>query len=1040
MPKLTIGNWNSYTLKIKETSVFSVISIPSGYGRLISKSSSKEGTYDISYSKADMTYTVQYYVDSSLKSTQKYYRSGSLAELYQVSLNDGQEFDGWYLDSSFTDRFDIENDVITSDLKLYGRILIGVTDVTIDTNTLEFDEVGESKKITASVAPSNATDKTVSWTVSDNSIVKVSDEGIVEAVSVGSTTITAHAGKKEASCVVKVNAKDIGDLSVLEIPKQTYTGKAITPVPVVESSIRTLEANTDYSVSYDGDNVNVGTVTVSMNGIQNYCGMKTTTFEIVQADPVVTPRVMKQVIYEGESFPEIEISEGDTPGTISFDESKSLEVGEWMYVWNFVPDDKNYKPATGTCPITVLPVEVESIYIGQQPVKLEYRVDEQFDATGLKIIARYNNGSEKEVNDYTVDLEGKKLGLEDGRVTISYIEDGKIFTTNLTIEVFEELSDNAEIKSVVVRDTYGTISDNSVEVVLPQETTTPISKDEINITTADSHASIQDFELNDELQKWFFRVLAQDNITDKQYSLLIRIAESENDYLQSQWNMVNSTIGRLDFDGMMNSDEDNTDEDHSAEKIKELIVNTINNRPEIQATGITVSENDIDLQEYVPAKNGDADDPEGSDGAYVVRIYKADGENEIDTGLINGNITAKPYTGTTNQEVLDSSVRLIQTANLSSGVEGTFSEETVLQGLASQINSILSKQGFDVQITKEDIIVKTFVEPQDGTKDNPSGTEGLMTYVVQLKKGKTTQNSSEMQLRFSPKKYIESNSNDNETKVKNEENKNKEAADRKAAAAVIEQVKAIGIVTLNHKDAIEKARAAYNALSDDAKKFVSADDLKLLTDAEAKYAQLKANKEKSDKAAAEAAKKEEVGAENVVGGAIYVVAKNQTVIYKASEKKDATSVKIPKKIQINGKDFAVTEIAANAFKNNKKLTKVTMFKNIKVIGKNAFQNCSALKTATIGSNVATIGDSAFEGCSKLTKVTIPAKVTKIGKKAFCNCKKLKTVIIKTKSLKFVGSKAFTGCYKTLSVKVPKKKLTAYKKLLKKKVPAKAKVK
>ena len=1038
--RLKIEDWNSYTLKIKETSVFPVISIPSGYGKLISKSSSKEGTYDISYSKADMTYTVQYYVDSSLKTTQKYYRSGSLAEPYQISLNDGQEFDGWYMDSSLTDRFDIENDVITSDLKLYGRILIGVTDVTIDTDALEFDEVGERKKITASVAPSNATDKNVSWTVSDNSIAKVSDDGSVEAVSVGSTTITVHAGKKEASCVVKVHTRDIGDLSVLEIPKQTYTGKAITPVPVVKSSIRTLKVNTDYSVSYDGDNVNVGTVTVSMNGIQNYCGMKTTTFEIVQADSVVTPRVKKQVIYEGESFPEIEISEGDTPGTISFDESKPLEVGEWMYVWNFVPDDKNYKSATGTCPITVLPVEVESIYIGQQPVKLEYKVDEQFDATGLKIIARYNNGSEKEVNDYTVDLEGKKLGLEDDHVTISYIEDGKIFTSDLTIEVFEELSDNAEIKSVVVRDTYGTISDNSVEVVLPQETTMPVSKDEINITTADSHASIQDFELNDELQKWFFRVLAQDNITDKQYSLLIRIAESENDYLQSQWNMVNSTIGRLDFGKMMNSDEDNTDEDNSAEKIKELIVSTINNRPEIQATGITVSENDVDLQEYVPAKNGDADDQEGSDGTYVVRIYKTDGENEIDTGLINGSITAKPYTGTTNQEILDTSVRLIQTANLSSGVEGALSEETVLQGLVSQINCILSKQGFDVQITKEDIIVKTFVEPQDGTKNNPSGTEGLMTYVIQLKKGKTTQNSSEMQLRFSPKKYSESNSNDNETEVKNKENKNKEATDRKAAAAVIEQVKAIGTVTLNHKDAIEKARAAYNALSDDAKKFVLADDLKLLTDAEAKYVQLKADKKKTDKAAAEAAKKEEVGAENVVGGATYVVAKNQTVIYKASEKKDVSSVKIPKKIQINSKDFVVTEIAANAFKNNKKLTKVTMPKSIKVIGKNAFQNCSALKTATIGSNVTTIGNSAFEGCSKLTKVTIPARVTKIGKKAFCNCKKLKTVIIKTKSLKFVGSKAFTGCYKTLSVKVPKKKLTVYKKLLKKKVPAKAKVK
>ncbi len=278
-------------------------------------------------------------------------------------------------------------------------------------------------------------------------------------------------------------------------------------------------------------------------------------------------------------------------------------------------------------------------------------------------------------------------------------------------------------------------------------------------------------------------------------------------------------------------------------------------------------------------------------------------------------------------------------------------------------------------------------------------------------------------------------------------------------------------VTLESRTAIESARAAYDKLSTAAKKAVVKEQ-EILQVAEEKYAKLVAEKAEADKvaeevakkaaeeaakkaaaeeakkaaeeaakkAAAEAAKKEAVGAENVVGDATYVVAENQTVIYKAPVKKDVTSVKIPETIKINDKDFTVTEIAAGAFKNNKKLTKVTISKNIKVIGKNAFYGCSALKSVTIGSKVTTIGDGAFQGCSKLTKVTIPAKVTKIGKKVFYNCKKLKTITIKTSSLKSVGKSAFKKIAKKASIKVPKKKLTAYKKLLKGKTEADTKIK
>ena len=94
-------------------------------------------------------------------------------------------------------------------------------------------------------------------------------------------------------------------------------------------------------------------------------------------------------------------------------------------------------------------------------------------------------------------------------------------------------------------------------------------------------------------------------------------------------------------------------------------------------------------------------------------------------------------------------------------------------------------------------------------------------------------------------------------------------------------------------------------------------------------------------------------------------------------------------------------------------------------------------------DVTTINAMAFYKCTKLTKITIPAKVETIGKQAFYGCKNLKNITIKTTKLtnKKIGSKAFKGIHAKATIKVPKKKLADYKKILKKKgIGAKAKIK
>ncbi|MCR5587802.1 MAG: immunoglobulin domain-containing protein [Lachnospiraceae bacterium] len=68
---------------------------------------------------------------------------------------------------------------------------------------------------------------------------------------------------------------------------------------------------------------------------------------------------------------------------------------------------------------------------------------------------------------------------------------------------------------------------------------------------------------------------------------------------------------------------------------------------------------------------------------------------------------------------------------------------------------------------------------------------------------------------------------------------------------------------------------------------------------------------------------------------------------------------------------------------------------------------------------------------KLKTLTIGKNVKDIKKKAIVKCPKLKTITINSTKLKTVGASAFAGAAKKLTIKVPKKKKSAYKKLLKK---------
>ena len=137
--------------------------------------------------------------------------------------------------------------------------VVAVTSVTLSASELSL-KVGDSQTLTATVSPSNATDKTVTWKSSNTSAATVSSSGVVKATKEGETTITATAGGKSATCQVTVKS------NVVAVTSVTLSASKLS-LKVGES--QTLSATvspsnaTDKTVTWKSSNTSAATVSSS---------------------------------------------------------------------------------------------------------------------------------------------------------------------------------------------------------------------------------------------------------------------------------------------------------------------------------------------------------------------------------------------------------------------------------------------------------------------------------------------------------------------------------------------------------------------------------------------------------------------------------------------------------------------------------------------------------------------------------------------------------------------------------------------------------
>lgn len=136
---------------------------------------------------------------------------------------------------------------------------VAVTGVSLDKSSADLS-VGETLSLVATVSPSNASDKTVTWSSSNAEVASVT-AGTVKALKAGSATITVttNSGSKTASCSIKVTeAIKVESVALSNKSSQIAVGDSvqltatITPADATNKNVTWRSTNTSIATVKDG--------------------------------------------------------------------------------------------------------------------------------------------------------------------------------------------------------------------------------------------------------------------------------------------------------------------------------------------------------------------------------------------------------------------------------------------------------------------------------------------------------------------------------------------------------------------------------------------------------------------------------------------------------------------------------------------------------------------------------------------------------------------------------------------------------------------
>lgn len=162
------------------------------------------------------------YLDSEVDNTAVTIIKNHTSQYEMPTTSNSKAIEGWYYNSSFTgNKYVPYVDILASDTTLFAKYVdntpIPVTSVTLTPSTLKLEQ-DQTYTLQLSVLPSNAADKSVTFTSTNPSVATISSSGLVTALVAGTTSIIATSNFDNditGICELTVTAKRVqGTLTI----------------------------------------------------------------------------------------------------------------------------------------------------------------------------------------------------------------------------------------------------------------------------------------------------------------------------------------------------------------------------------------------------------------------------------------------------------------------------------------------------------------------------------------------------------------------------------------------------------------------------------------------------------------------------------------------------------------------------------------------------------------------------------------------------------------------------------------------------------
>lgn len=131
-------------------------------------------------------------------------------------------------------------------------------------------QIGETKQLSATITPSNATDKSVTWSSSKTSVATVSSSGLVTAVAEGTATITCKANDGSGvseTCQVTVTSPIVAEINATNFPDANFRNWLLKASYGEDGVITESERDKVTIISVDEKNIS------SLKGIEYFTAL-----------------------------------------------------------------------------------------------------------------------------------------------------------------------------------------------------------------------------------------------------------------------------------------------------------------------------------------------------------------------------------------------------------------------------------------------------------------------------------------------------------------------------------------------------------------------------------------------------------------------------------------------------------------------------------------------------------------------------------------------------------------------------------------------